>query len=437
MKVVQVERDERSVTLEVTATEQEVSRAFEVAEINFCQAMGVRMDPSKSLAQSASEQMGISNLDMLVNQQAIDALVPMAIDKHDIYPAFMPSVQSNDLAMRGKPFKFSVKVLLKPAFELASYDPVQISVYPYEGDDSVVEAQLADLAKRGAEYIDIDEKRPVAQGDAINLSLVCKQNGKEIEPLTTDGRTYIVGSGGMPAPFEAQLIGLEVGQTKTFTFEAPRYDGSSDAVEPYEATVGLNAIQKEVIPEITDEWVEANTGQYKTVDELRSAIAEQVHNVRHAQYDDYVRNIAAAEMSKRFMGSIPEDVFEGTRSKISDDLRQQVSSQGIRWDDFVLRNGGEDAVKKNLLMQTRNSLVQCYTLDAVYRHEGLKYTDQDLQDVCAQINPQLPDEARRMMEEQGYGFSLRESAERFCANKWIVEHAEINYIDPTDELDVE
>ena len=183
MKVVQVERDERSVTLEVTATEQEVSRAFEVAEINFCQAMGVRMDSNKSLAQSASEQMGISNLDMLVNQQAVDALVPMAIDKHDIYPAFMPSVQSNDLAMRGKPFKFSVKVVLKPAFELASYDPVQISVYPYEGDDSVVEAQLADLAKRGAEYIDIDEKRPVAQGDAINLSLVCKQNGKEIGPL--------------------------------------------------------------------------------------------------------------------------------------------------------------------------------------------------------------------------------------------------------------
>ena len=35
-----------------------------------------------------------------------------------------------------------------------------------------------------------------------------------------------------------------------------------------------------------------------------------------------------------------------------------------------------------------------------------------------------------MMEEQGYGFSLRESAERYCASKWVVEHAQIAYKNP-------
>ena len=130
------------------------------------------------------------------------------------------------------------------------------------------------------------------------------------------------------------------------------------------------------------------------------------------------------------MGHIPDEVFEGTRTKITNDLRQQVSSQGIRWEEFVSRNGGEEQVERNIFMQTRQSLVQCYALDAIFRTQGLKVTEQDIKDVCEQINPQLPDEARKMMEEQGYGFSLRESAERYCASKWVVEHAQIAYKNP-------
>ncbi len=430
MKVVQLAKDEQSVTLEVAATEQEVNRAFEVAEINFCQAMGVRMDPQKTLAQSAAEQMGISNLDMLVNQQAVDALVPMAIDKHGVCPAFMPSIENADLVMRGKPFKFTVNVIVKPEFELASYDPVSISVFPYDGDEATVEQQLHQMLVNRAEFVDVEEDRPLVNGDAAFLSLVCKQDGNEIKPLTTEGRTYVLGSGGMPVTFEQNVIGMKKGETKTFTFEAPRYDGSSDKVEPYEATVGVISIQKEIVPELTDEWVAQNSSDYKTVAELREALTKEVHRVRRAQYDDYVRNVASVELSKRFMGHIPDEVFEGTRTKITNDLRQQVSSQGIRWEEFVSRNGGEEQVERNIFMQTRQSLVQCYALDAIFRTQGLKVTEQDIKDVCEQINPQLPDEARKMMEEQGYGFSLRESAERYCASKWVVEHAQIAYKNP-------
>lgn len=437
MKAVQKERDEQFVTLEVTASEEDVSRAFEIAEINFCQAMGVRMDPNKTLAQSAQEQMGVGNLDMLVNQQAVDALVPLAIDKHDFYPAYMPKVENAEIAMRGKPYTFQVKVPLKPQFELASYDPVEIRVYPYDGDDETVDAQLAELAKNAAEFVDIDEDRAVIDGDAVNVSLVCKQDGQEIKPLTTDGRSYVVGSGGMPVAFDAGVIGMKKGETKTFEFQATSYDGSTNEMLSYEATVGLNSIQKEIVPELTDEWVARNIKQFSSVAELRGKLAEQVHGLRYAQYQDYVRNVASIELSKRFMGHIPDDIFSNTRETVQNELRQQVSSQGMRWDDFVAKNGGEEKVERNIFMQTRQSLVQCYVLDAVYRHEGLKATEQDMKDVCQQINPQMPEEARHMMEEQGYNFSLRESAERLCASKWVAEHALITYIDAESELDVD
>ena len=44
------------------------------------------------------------------------------------------------------------------------------------------------------------------------------------------------------------------------------------------------------------------------------------------------------------------------------------------------------------------------------------------------MNPQNPRVARQSMERNGYGYALRESAERLRACKHLVEHAEITVV---------
>ena len=232
----------------------------------------------------------------------------------------------------------------------------------------------------------------------------------------------------MPEAFESNLMGMEVGETKSFSFEFPT--GVGEQVETMDCTVTIKEIQKKIVPEIDDAWVEKNMPMYRNAAALRGGIADRIHADYMAQYEGFKMQMAAAELGKRFQGRIADEVYESMRSTLMSNLRGQLQQQGIPLDQFVESQGGEQQFGMMTMMQTREMLVQGYALDALFRHEKMTLTDEDIEAACRQMNPQNPKAARREMEESGRGFALREAAERMKANRWLLEHAIVNVEQP-------
>ena len=86
----------------------------------------------------------------------------------------------------------------------------------------------------------------------------------------------------------------------------------------------------------------------------------------------------------------------------------------------------------SLMVQTRQTLIQGFALDALFRKKKLVVSDADIDDVCSLMNPQNPQAVRRELQDNGRNFVLREMVERYCANKWLVEHANITYTEPEE-----
>ena len=119
------------------------------------------------------------------------------------------------------------------------------------------------------------------------------------------------------------------------------------------------------------------------------------------------------------------------RSNLMENMRMELQQSGQTWEDFVAQNGGEQQFGMMLMLQTREMLVQGFALDAVFRHEKLSLTDEDIEAACRAMNPQVnPKQLRQQFEQSGRGFALRESAERLKANNWVLEHAIITEFDP-------
>jgi len=122
------------------------------------------------------------------------------------------------------------------------------------------------------------------------------------------------------------------------------------------------------------------------------------------------------------------------RSNLMNNIRGELQQQGKSWEEFLEENGGEQQVGMMLMLQTREMLVQGFALDAVFRHEKLVLTDEDIEATCRSVNPGMnPKALRQQLEQSGRGFALRESAERMKANKWALEHAVVNVVDPAAE----
>ena len=431
MKVTEKKLDDGRILLEAVASTAEVSHALTAAQYRFAQQMGVQPTPGMSVEQAVEKQLGIKDLDAIVQQQAVEYLVPFAIDKRNIIPAYPPKPQAAAPIKRGQTFSFELRVAPKPDYELTSYDPVTVTVPPFKLDEAEVDAQISQLADNYAKF-EADEPRPVGRGDSFLLALEATQNGEKMENLSTEGRTYVTGMNLMPPSFEEQLIGMNVGEPKSFAFEMPGAGGEgSDSID---CTVTVKEIQKKVVPDIDDAWVEQNVPMYRDLASLRNAIEERMTMERKAQYENFKLQAAAAELAKRFKGRIDDAVYEATQQSLVGNLRSQLAQQGVAFEQFVQGQGGEQQFGMMMMLQTRATLAQGYALDALFRHEKMTLDEADLEEAAKAMNPQNPAAARREMEESGRGFALRELAQRMKANAWLLEHAEIVEKEPEGRM---
>lgn len=434
MKVTEKKLNDGHIHLEAIASTAEVTAAFESAQHAFAQNMNVYVPQGKSVAQAAEDQLGIRDLDSIVRQQAVEYLVPFALDKQNIVPAYPPRPHQDAPLRRGKTFTFQVDVLPKPAYELTSYEPVTITVPPLTVSEAEVDQNIAQLVDGFTRFVH-DDPREVAMNDAVKIALDASKGGEPIKALQMDERMYILGAGFLPADFDKSLVGMNVGETKSFSFSLPT--GAPGAFDTVDCTVTVKEMLKKEAPELTDEWVALNVPLYDSVEDMRAGIRADILKERTVQYEDLKMQLAAAELAKRFEGSIADEVYEAMREQVLIDLRIRLNRQGVSFEQFVETQGGEQQFGMMLMLQTRQVLIQGYALDALFRHEKMELTEADLLEACSGFNQQNPAAVKREAERAGRSFALREIAERIKANHWLVEHATVNVSEPGSPADSE
>ncbi len=139
----------------------------------------------------------------------------------------------------------------------------------------------------------------------------------------------------------------------------------------------------------------------------------------------------AAELGRRFEGKIADEVYEAMRSNLMNNIRGELQQQGKSWEEFLEENGGEQQVGMMLMLQTREMLVQGFCPRCgVPSREARPHRRGHRGDVPLGQPGMNPKALRQQLEQSGRGFALRESAERMKANKWALEHAVVNVVDP-------
>lgn len=220
MKVTEKKLADGVIKLDCEATAIEVNNALKEAVEAFAMQMGVRPAPGKSIEEAAKEQLGISDLDKIVEPNAIEVLVPRALDRRNLVPAFPPKATPTVKFERGKKFTFTLNVTVKPTYELTSYEPVEITVPPFTFDETPINQQLEEIAKNSVTYVVADAK-PLEAGDACSIAMKCFDDGEEIKALTCEDRTYLMGRGYMPEGFDEALIGMEPGPDQGVHLRGP------------------------------------------------------------------------------------------------------------------------------------------------------------------------------------------------------------------------
>jgi len=176
------------------------------------------------------------------------------------------------------PMTFEFIAPLKPEVEVEDYRSIRVEQEEVDEAEvlKMVDEELNHLLDNHKTWQPVED-RPVQYGDLVTLGLKMTIDGEEelneeewdVIPSETDFT--------MSPEFDANLVGMKLGEKKTFTITfpedaLPKWAGKEGTFE-----VEVKAIKAEERPELTDEFIAENT-EYKTVDEFKEMLEKEVRN---------------------------------------------------------------------------------------------------------------------------------------------------------------
>ena len=240
------------------------------------------------------------------------------------------------------------------ATRLVSVDNVEkyVTIADYKGitlDNSVPEVT--------------DENAVIQNGDTATINFVGTKDGEAFEGGTGNNYDLVIGSGTMIPGFEEGIVGMKKGETKDVPVTFPEsYRNSELAGQDAVFQITVQSFKRP--PELTDDWVAANT-DYKTIDEYKASVRAQLEQEAQDQADSSLRSTAwnTVYTNSEVVEYPEKDVEEAVKTfkkqaeayakQGNMELEDFVESQGVSMDDFEAQcqQYAQAKVKQNLLIQ--------------------------------------------------------------------------------------
>lgn len=360
-------------------------------------------------------------------EQALRDAVPQylakAVREHQVDLIATPEVEITDGAESG-PVEFDATCEVRPTITVEGHGELRVELPSLEvTDDDLAEAHQAEL-KRTASLADAD--RPAEIGDFLTIDLAATRDGEELLGLNTEDFSYELGQGWVTEDFDEHLTGASVGDEIAFTSTPKGLD------EPADFVVTVTAVQTSVVPELTDEWVSENIGEFDTVDEwndsLRDSRADQKLNEARQSVVRAINEALAelvdvelpdamvdADLNQRVQGTVEQFQAQGI------DLGQWLAATGQGPDDFIesMRGASVEAVKVDLALR------------AVADAESIEVEPDDFEREYARMAMQYGQKAKDIRKAYEDNEAVPELAAQIRKSKafdWLLHHVE--FVDP-------
>ena len=303
-------------------------------------------------------------------------LIPQAVDEA-LRERGMEAVDAPDVrditVEEGRPLTFTASFDTLPPFEPGDYATLSLRRPPSVVEDGAAEQVLQRLRERAARYEPV-EGRGVDDGDTVIADIERRDASGKID--THADVNVELGAKANPPGFDAQLLGLETGATRTFSVHYPSdYTITELANTDVSYTVTVKGIKRRDLPELDDEFAK-DLGAFETLDALRARIREDLeHEARHAAERE-VRAALMKQLAARVPFDVPASLIERELDRRIEEFAHRLIGQninpreaGIDWDGF----------RESQREVAREAVAAALVIDEVARRERLDPTDEEVE----------------------------------------------------------
>ena len=363
--------------------------------------------------------------DQILNDVAHD-LIPRAVDnalrENGFEAVDTPDVRDVNIA-EGEPLTFTASFDTVPAFDPGDLSTIAFTRASRVISDEAVALSLQRLRERAGRFEPV-EGRGIDHGDTVVVDLERRDpNGA---PDAHTDVTIEIGAKANPPGFDEQLLGLDVGATKSFDIHYPAdYAIGELASTDVSYTVTIKGLKRRVLPELDDEFAK-DVGDFDTLEALTARVRGDLeHEAGHAaERED------RSELMKQLAARLP---FDAPPSMVERDVARRIEDFARRLVDQNIdpRQAGVDwnAFRESQREVARESVAAALVLDEITRREHIEVSDEEVEREVARYGERsgrTPAAVRAALEKEGGLARLRGSLRREKAVDFVLSRATIN-----------
>ena len=293
-----------------------------------------------------------------VLDEAINAALPtfysQAAKDNDVLVIGRPNVEITELKDNEK-LTFTVEVDIRPEIKLPNFSQIKIEVDDVKVSDADIDEQIKDLSTRFGTLTTVE--KVVAKGDFVSIDLVATKDGKDLDGGTANDLSYEVGSASMIDGLDEALIGLSVGDEKSFETALV----GMPAGELGTVKVSLKAVKQRDLPAIDDAFAKLSS-EFETLAELKADLATRLTRLKQMQQGAQARDLLLEKLLSSVDIPLPDEI-------IKDEVNDHLEKEG-KLDDDKHRAEVNDEVKKTITRE--------FLLDSIVKAESVAVNESEL-----------------------------------------------------------
>lgn len=373
----------------------------------------------------------------LLEKQLEPALVQSEVLEHAVNSFYMQAAEAEKLRAVAQPnveikkfvpyttLEFTATVEVIGKIKLADYRKVTVTKKKVTVTAKDVETVLTQLQERDAKHKEVT--RAAKDGDRVTIDFKGTDAKTKESIPGADGTEYplVIGSNTFIPGFEPELVGLKVGDEKSFDIVFPADYGSKDLQnKKVTFAIKVHKVEASELPKLDDAFA-AHIGPFKTLDELKADIKAQLTKEKETEAVREYENEMITAIAEKSTVAIPDSVVEEQIDQLEQEEKQNLMYQGQTWEEHLKSEGqtAEEHRAKNKApaeLRVKAGLILAEIAEA----EGITVEPEELEAQIQVLKGQYKDE--KMHAEIDKPENRRDIVSRILTQKTLEKLHEYN-----------
>lgn len=311
-----------------------------------------------------------------VTNHLVELGLLLALQKHELDIVAQPHVTPEPIKDK-QPLRFKASVEVRPKIEKVELGNFKVEKPIYEVEDGDVDRELEALRLQNADIRTPEPMRPAQKYDILTLDYQVRADGETKEQLGASDREVSLGTDELADEFEAGLLGLKPGESKTIEMKCgedhpnPELRGKTAQFD-----VTVKGLRERLLPDLDDDFAK-DVGDYETLLDLRMKTRKRLEQLTNDQSEASLKRA----LIDRLIELNPLEVPQSLVSREQQQSLYQMASYAYMSQQPFDAESAQEAAKESGIRRVKAALL----LGALARQEQINFEPADVDAKFAEI----------------------------------------------------